>query len=545
MVWTQQDIIDELGNSSQLLKKKKDSSDDRTYDIEKTLVRGIVSKFAFIQVDAAVAMKLHDAVEAASGFGESSIAQLKKAIDDCLTQIPLTAPSSVTRPQWINCCKYLTKADWQSLSSETYHTQVTIITKRLRLLGVQSMAEQSIKFATACLLTTYKQPPNSDVIFGIVQDMKLSFASSSINTVGLPAVLKYPEDPNSLDPVLLAHAYQHGEVPAMVDKPELPMLCKIIPLRKTNKHITSTSKDAGQQQPASNRTVQQQPSSSSNGVGGASDCDPFMSMANGMMQFMNMNMMNMMKHMNGQQVGQQQVNLKMSPPKPVKQQQAIAVTAEVTQAEATKFEPKVRAPALALTDAEEKPVLPQQPVLPEQNSQQEDSQDSHEKDQTSVPPKQSAAAIEEAAFAALKARNENKKVKDETQQDLGKDASKKNATAKAKAKGQAKAKAVAKAGAKAGAKGGAKGKPGVKKRPAASTTQVPNKHSKLALVDYEPGLPDSALWSGRTKESWMSKHYHAARGKASAAGYSESEAKEIARLAHARAKCTWDEVFSA
>ena len=43
----------------------------------------------------------------------------------------------------------------------------------------------------------------------------------------------------------------------------------------------------------------------------------------------------------------------------------------------------------------------------------------------------------------------------------------------------------------------------------------------------------------------MSKHYHAARGKASAAGYSESGAKEIARLAHARAKCTWDEVFSA
>eukprot|EP00434_Breviolum_minutum_P046443 symbB.v1.2.042010.t1/scaffold9006.1/size4437/1 len=296
-------------------------------------------------------MKLHDAVESASGFGESSIAQLKKGIDDCLTQI--------------NCCKYLTKADWQALSSETYHTQVTIITKRLRLLGVQSMAEQSIKFATACLLTTYKQPPDSDVIFGIVQDMKLSFASSFINTVGVPAVLKFPEDPNSLDPVLLAHAYQHGEVPAMVDKPELPMLCKIIPLRKTNKHVISTSKGAGQQQPASTRTVQQQPSSSSNGAGGASDCDPFMSMANGMMQFMNM-----MKHMNGRQVGQQRVNLKMSPPKPPNKQQAIAMSAAVTQAEATKFEPKVRAPALALTDAEEKP------VLPEQNSQQEDSQDS-------------------------------------------------------------------------------------------------------------------------------------------------------------------------
>ena len=530
MVWTQQDIIDELGNSSLLLKKKKDSSDDRIHEIEGTLVRGIVSKFAFIQVDAAVAMKLHDAVESASGFGESSIAQLKKGIDDCLTQIPGTVPSSVTRPQWINCCKYLTKADWQALSSETYHTQVTIITKRLRLLGVQSMAEQSIKYATACLLTTYKQPPASDVIFGIVQDMKLSFSSSGINTVGLPAVLKYPEDPNSLDPVLLAHAYQNGEVPAMVDKPELPMLCKIIPLRKTHKHVASTLTGECQQKPASTRTVQQQPSSSSNGFGGAGDCDPLTIMANGMFQCFNM-----MKHMTGQQVGQQQVNLKLSPPKPPTQQQAIATPASVTQAEATKFEPKVRAPALALTDVEAKP------VLPEQNSQQEDSQDKEEQNQASVPPNKSGAAIEEAAFAALKARNENKKVKEETPEEPGKDAPRNNA--KAKAKGKAKAKAGASSQKKETNKQ-ASGKQGVKKRPAASTTKVPKKHAKLALVDYEPGLPDSALWSGRTRESWTSKHYHAARGKASAAGYSDSEAKEIARLAHARAKCTWDEVFS-
>ena len=85
--------------------------------------------------------------------------------------------------------------------------------------------------------------------------------------------------------------------------------------------------------------MQQHPSSSSTGVGGASDCDPFMSMAYGMMQFLNM-----MKHMHGQQVGQQPVNLKMSPPKPPTQQQAIAMPASVAQAEATKFEPKVSVP---------------------------------------------------------------------------------------------------------------------------------------------------------------------------------------------------------
>ena len=67
-------------------------------------MRGIVSKFGSIKVDAGVAMKLHDAVEAASGFGDSSIVQLKKAIDDHLAQSPGILPTPVTRPQWINCC---------------------------------------------------------------------------------------------------------------------------------------------------------------------------------------------------------------------------------------------------------------------------------------------------------------------------------------------------------------------------------------------------------------------------------------------------------
>ena len=105
-----------------------------------------------------VALKLRGAVEAASGFGEFSIAQLKEGIDDCLMQTPGTVPSPVTRPQWINCCKYLSKADWEALGS-TYHAQVTTITKRLRLLEVQSMAEQSSKNAAACLLTTYNHQP--------------------------------------------------------------------------------------------------------------------------------------------------------------------------------------------------------------------------------------------------------------------------------------------------------------------------------------------------------------------------------------------------
>ena len=63
----------ELENSSSFLKKKTSSSDDRIPEFEGTLARGIVSKFASIKVDAGVAMKLHDAVEAASGFGESKL----------------------------------------------------------------------------------------------------------------------------------------------------------------------------------------------------------------------------------------------------------------------------------------------------------------------------------------------------------------------------------------------------------------------------------------------------------------------------------------
>ena len=183
--------------------------------------------------------------------------------------------------------QYLTKADWEALASEQYHTKVTIITKRLRLLGVQSMAEQSVKYATACLLTTYSQPPAADVIFAIVQDIKLSFSSSGINTIGLPAILKYPEDPNDLGPLVLAHAYTNGEVPAMLEHHQLPILCKLVPLRKTHKQVAPILQDQCQQQVASIKPLQQNVSSSSTGMGGT-DCGNFMAMANGMMQFMNM-----------------------------------------------------------------------------------------------------------------------------------------------------------------------------------------------------------------------------------------------------------------
>lgn len=528
MVWTEKDIISELENSSLFLQKKKTASDDRTSEIEGTLVRGIVSKFAHLKVDAGLAMKLHDCVQAASGFGDSSIAQLKKAIDDSLTQIPEAVTTSVTRPQWINCSKYLTKADWESLASEPYHSKVAIITKRLRLLGVQSMAEQSVKYATACLLTTYTQPPASDVIFAIVQDIKLSFSSSGINTIGLPTILKYPEDPNALDPLILAHAYKNGEVPSMLEPHQLPMLCKLVPLRKTHKQVATIMQTQSQQQVASNQLVQQNVSSSSTGLGGT-DCGNFMAMAHaGMMQWMNM-----MKTMHGQQQGgEQKINLTMSPSKQPAQQQAMTVPASVTQTEAKKFEPKVRTQALALTDVEPKP------VLPEHDSQQQDSQDPTQEEVQSKVQETSGAVIEEAAFAALKARNDNKKLNADNGNQQCQNTQK--TKAKAKAKGQAKAKAKASATTQQ-AKGS--GKQGVKKRPAASTTNNSSKNARLSLVNYEPGMPDSAIWAGRTRESWTSKHYHAARGKAIAAGYSDAEAKEIARLAHARAKCTWDEIF--
>ena len=189
-----------------------------------------------------------------------------------------------------------------------------------------------------------------------------------------------------------------------------------------------------------------------------------------------------------------------------------------------------------MADVENKPVLPAHDSQ-QQDSQQQESQDINDKETQSKSQELGGAEIEAAAFSTLKARNDNKKNGSTKDHNTSEGAP--QTKAKAKAKGKAKAKATASAKSQQGkSKGTCKGlgKACVKKRPAACQPNTHNKKCKLALVDYEPGMPDPAVWTGRSRESWTSKHYHAARGKAFAAGYSDAEAREIARLAQCQGK---------
>ena len=140
------------------------------------------------------------------------------------------------KPQKINVSPYLTMSDWDIIkNSQNYHSKVAAVCKRLRSLGVRSLAEQSVKHAVGAILSGYKEMPDQSIMYQMVQDIKLGFVSHPMVHTG-PVVVKYPEDPTKLPGQLYAQSYPN-EHPAQIIPDQLPMILKLIPLRLTHAAI--------------------------------------------------------------------------------------------------------------------------------------------------------------------------------------------------------------------------------------------------------------------------------------------------------------------
>ena len=155
--------------------------------------------------------------------------------------------AALIKPQSICIAKFLTKEDWQVLNNAQYHAKVTCLSTRLRALGVQSLSEQSVKFGVAGILCTYKTLPDPSTIFQMVQDLKLAFVSSHVTDAGLPTIMKFPDDPRQLDSIVFSHCYQGSEGPANILPDQFHMVCKQVPLRKSNHQIDPKTTKAVQQ----------------------------------------------------------------------------------------------------------------------------------------------------------------------------------------------------------------------------------------------------------------------------------------------------------
>lgn len=481
--WTVQDVLQEMAAVADLITHRRNTaaSGEDMDTIEQHMIQGLLNKVGTLSLDARSTLQLIQEVDGRVGYSSTSKSKLKTAIETRLGAVNagLNTRTALWKPQNINISFYLTDSDWNQLKNSTnYHFKITLIAKKLRALGLQTMSEQTTKYATATLLCCYQQLPDAVTIHHIVNDIKLGFASTKAYD-GMPFLLTYPQDPRDLPRVILDNAYPDGG-PANRCPEQFAMVLKQVPMRKTNKLLS--------QAPSS------EPSS-----GSGSNTSPLANLKTGNagmdMAFKMFGTMfeTMMGNLQGFSSDKRptEPKIEISPSKvPVGKTSAAKVV-----------------PALRVNDPTDTKTLPVANGAPSKQLALEDTT-AHSATLPTQASAPTAQEIEEATFNQLKA---------------------KQAQAKAKAKASSKSKAMKKAPKE---KAKAKVKSSLMKKPSSSC------HSAATPFTYVVS-PPGPEWKGRTYDSWTSKHYHAARQLAGKCGLSDDDAKQKGRDARQQASDIW------
>ena len=274
MAWSVQNIITELSDISQLIAIKRTSKSANCDDMERTLLKNVNYKLEAMKLTPADACALQNALRDNRSLSGDMKQMIETVIDTNLSGANDTKPVEMVKPQSIVVCRYLTMADWGILRNSTSYTaKVTTICSRLRGIGVRSLAEQTVKSAVASILSCCTTLPDKATMLQMVQDVKLGFASAQQPVQQLPFVVKYPDDPNLLSPILMAHGYKDDK-PASIMPEKYAVLMKQIPLRQTNAAIASA------------RVSKQTHTASSSGSTPDASMTTFMEMASGFMKMM-------------------------------------------------------------------------------------------------------------------------------------------------------------------------------------------------------------------------------------------------------------------
>ena len=238
--WTLEDVVRDMQDVANLLAHKKgkgDISDDSEY--EQNMITGILSKIDGVTLTPNGALMLYQKLDTIHSFSPNLMQKMKDYIDNRVStgNRPVTNAAPAVKPQHITVANYLSKTDWDQLQTHaSYHYKVSLIVKKLRALGVQSMSEQSCKHSVATLLCCYKTFPEASTIFQMVQDFKLAFNSTEV-VRGLPVLIKYPLNPRDLPTEIYEAVYNGQEAPMNHCPDQFTMVAKQVPMRMTNKLI--------------------------------------------------------------------------------------------------------------------------------------------------------------------------------------------------------------------------------------------------------------------------------------------------------------------
>lgn len=239
--FTASDLLRELEEVEGLLKSRSANATGGYGAMSASLARGVSSKIAHMtSLDKADAILIFDRL-AGSSLPSDFKASIQEAVDKLLIGASCSATS--VKPQWLlDINNYFTRTEWDRLESKdlSYQSKVQVVVDRLVSLQVQSMHEQSVKYAVALLLTSHFTDaawPTPQSIHTMLVDFKRCFQAAEKH--GVSRLLKYPSCPNELPADLFARAYPDKSDPPITKTLERMRLVaeQYIPLRSTSRML--------------------------------------------------------------------------------------------------------------------------------------------------------------------------------------------------------------------------------------------------------------------------------------------------------------------
>ena len=144
----------------------------------------------------------------------------------------------VKMPQLLeNPAAYLTKSELVSLMQGPIGEVPLIIARRLRTIGLTSLKENTKKSCVAlnvqAMLWQNHGQPSAKTVYGMAQSFVGVFHDLDVKSAVAP-LKNYPRNPNDLGIQWVQKAYA-GEQPSCADLPQLQLLRKNCPVRKSSK----------------------------------------------------------------------------------------------------------------------------------------------------------------------------------------------------------------------------------------------------------------------------------------------------------------------
>ena len=235
LMWAAQSIVQELKAAEVLVKARGQEA-----ALLQPLAKSLVHKIQGLRTNNAQELVvLYEAVQG-STLPEDCKSTLNNALDTVATAGVEMAAKTTMQPQAIDhVCNFLSKKDWEAISTQSMWAGASTIAMRLKKLNVQSLKESSKKVITALLvqmeMDRTNKMPSYPCIYQLSQHVLQAFASCDVKpTPGVPSLLKYPATPAELGEEVAKIVYK-DDLPETKDVPGLALLiAHHVPVRSTS-----------------------------------------------------------------------------------------------------------------------------------------------------------------------------------------------------------------------------------------------------------------------------------------------------------------------